>query len=313
MALDLPTLLLLTNSTIKDNIINKVFEEEYYIKTLSNFDEALDLLKYLRPQIIILDEKMFPSSIEDVIKRLKTEQLLKDVPILVITSSLKKTFAKKVIKAGATDLLREPLDEEELAHRILMVKRFQKTHKKMNVMAQMINEMKPPETSRKLSDRLVLDQKVSEAIQSSLESQENLSLLIIEIDDFEKLHKELKGAITKEILLPFEKHLRLMLRKQDIIMRLEMGKFVIILPKTTSKAAEIIAENVQDFLHEHPFEIEDQERKITASIGVSNTSPSQVDPDESIEFLVKIASKCLKEAKLQGNQVVTQFKENSHE
>lgn len=99
---------------IKLSLLNKRFElyEAYDGK------EALDIVNKIFPDLIILDLMMPKTSGEEVCKKLKTNILTKNIPILIL--SAKGDIKNKIdlINLGADDYMTKPFDPVELEARV---------------------------------------------------------------------------------------------------------------------------------------------------------------------------------------------------
>ena len=282
-----PGLMLITESAFQLNLIKKTLGDEYLIRTSTDAEEAFLMLRYLQPELIILDEKTpnFDDKLFCETCRVKGITC----PILIITMNLKKSYTRQMIQAGASDFLREPFDEEELHTRIAIAKQSSKIQEKVSGLSEQI----APQESSTLQFKhkvTVSDQMVS-AVSSAQQTQSTLALLLAELD-----RKDPK------YIQQFEQDLMSLLRPQDILSEMSPGKFVIILPKTSKTAAYLIAEEIQNGLKKKPY---------IARIGVTELSDTQaqgISPIESLDLMLNLASHYLLEAQLQGNLIVSHFK-----
>jgi len=87
--------------------------------------EALDAvqawMKGLRtqPNLIVLDINMPGGSGIDVLKRLKTSEKTKHIPVLVVSGSAGSDIRDLVKRLGAADLLEKPLDREQFCNAVV--------------------------------------------------------------------------------------------------------------------------------------------------------------------------------------------------
>ncbi|CAO5674707.1 MAG: Regulator of RpoS [Holosporales bacterium] len=88
------------------------------IKTARNGQEALDEVKIQKPDIIILDILMPVMDGYDVIRYLRAQYPVQDLPIIVETGVDDVQEKQKAWELGATDLLNKPIHKLELLSRI---------------------------------------------------------------------------------------------------------------------------------------------------------------------------------------------------
>ena len=100
------------NSITRDVIKRNLAKHGYQLYTASSFDLAKEILKEIKPDLLITDLKMPDISGLDVIKY-ATENF-KDTEIIVITGYPTITSAVDAVKLGANDYLTKPFTDVEL-------------------------------------------------------------------------------------------------------------------------------------------------------------------------------------------------------
>ncbi|MFH1075950.1 MAG: response regulator, partial [Pseudomonadota bacterium] len=81
----------------------------------STGEEALDLIKKVRPHLVLLDVMLDPSGMDgfDVLEKIK--QIDKTIKVIIITGrATDKASIEKATQLGANDFLTKPLDYEKL-------------------------------------------------------------------------------------------------------------------------------------------------------------------------------------------------------
>lgn len=132
--------------------------------------------------------------------------------------------------------------------------------------------------------------------------QDDLSLLMLDLDLFKKINDHYGHAVGDLILIRFVETIQTLLRRSDIFARIGGEEFAILLFKTSSKDALILAEKVRKKV-EHIYFIHDgQNISVTTSIGISQNRSSDTVFDE----IFLRADKALYQAKENGrNQIST--------
>ncbi|MDD2798013.1 MAG: response regulator [Bacteroidales bacterium] len=94
-------------------------ELNYEVFTLKNSLLALDRVREVSPQLIILDWIMPEKSGIEVLKEIKANSELSDIPIIISTGVRTDSGdLKTALDSGAFDFVRKPIDEIELAARV---------------------------------------------------------------------------------------------------------------------------------------------------------------------------------------------------
>ncbi|MCK4934563.1 MAG: response regulator [Simkaniaceae bacterium] len=273
-----PLLIIYSKSSFKKAFFEKVLQEDFEILSAESDEEFSQKLEQLKISLIILDEKTLESSPEEVCNTIQKKGV-KNAPILLITSKLKKIVIQKLLQTGITDFLREPLDEDEVNERIETAKRLQKTERKVAELRAAITEKTI--ATKDISKRFIFDERVLNTIQNATGDKNPLSLLLIELKN------------CKEETL-FQTKLKCFIRKQDIFFELGSGKFLVILPKTSKTAALLIAENIEESASQFPL-----------SIALVDLEEVQTNIYFSAEHLLTLATNYLEEGKKRGTRIIT--------
>lgn len=83
-------------------------------------EEALEILKKTRPDLILLDLLLPKMQGDELCVKLKSDAKTKDIPIILFTASVLRV-PSKVREMGADDYIVKPFEPEELLYKI---KRF---------------------------------------------------------------------------------------------------------------------------------------------------------------------------------------------
>ena len=300
-----PYLVVLSESAIKCATIHKALKDSFQIKEVDSSKDLFETLQFGKIDFLIIDDKTPGIKVLDILKRFRIIPGQEETPVIVITSKLKKSSTQQLIKAGATDFLREPFDEDAISHRVEMTSRYQTTHEKMGKLSTFLQHSTPNATPKTLEKRLVVDDRSLKAISKAKDKKHNLSVLMVEIDQWDKItSKDKLPSIVKNL----EGHIKKFIRKQDIINAIGKGKFLIVLPKTSQTAAHIFAENIQEGLKEHHVLKSVDGLNLTLSIGlVDITDTKEVEKNLllTVDDLLDKATSCLNTAKIRGNKIIS--------
>ncbi|AKM82071.1 TPA: response regulator [Candidatus Berkelbacteria bacterium] len=91
--------------TLREMYEERLKAEGFTIVQASNGEEALSKAKEVKPNIILLDIMMPKINGFDVLKDLKSDPDLKDVPVIVLTALIQDVDRIQGKKLGATDYI----------------------------------------------------------------------------------------------------------------------------------------------------------------------------------------------------------------
>jgi diguanylate cyclase (GGDEF)-like protein len=110
----------------------------------------------------------------------------------------------------------------------------------------------------------LLEQEVKRIHRSGTDS----SILLIDLDHFKDVNDNFGHETGDKVLINVAHMLRDILRDQDAVARWGGEELLILLPGTSISGAVAVAEKIRMRFVDHPFTIDDQQIRITASIGV---------------------------------------------
>jgi len=305
----LPALLLLTTSPITRAFFETITDkmEDYALICVDSESEALDILESSYISFIVIDEKTPHIELLPLCEKIRASGGMEQTPLLIITGHLKKSFTRNLLKAGATDFLLEPLNEDEFLHRMEMAKVIMETEQKIISLSTLLSIDSSNGTP--MNERVVMDDRATKIIEEALRKKSSLSLLLLEIDQYQKLLKARGKKATQALLIDFENRLQKQMRVQDFLFNQQQGKFATLLPKTSERGSQLIAENIQEYLELETFSADNIRFNLTVSTGVAtleNSGDVTKSPAVNLERLLKATTLCLNEAKKKGNTVVSQ-------
>lgn len=283
-----PVALIVTSNPQTADFLQKVLRLTFQLVEREDTTSALDTLHYTSVDLIILDSK--EEEPFTTLSRLRSSLGKKKTPILLITNNLKKKFAQDALRAGATDFINEPLDEDEIEQRIAVA--FQSFERTKNV-SEIAKRSTPgvPTAPPPLTNRQFLNDQAIKEISKARQNEGHVSLLIVELD----------AKKTEETHFHLTSLLQTILRKNDILIPQGTGKFVIMLPKTSERAAELIAESIR-------MDVEKKISPLSVSIGLitwDHSRPSIGSAAEEFDHLIDVATQAVSEAKKTGNRIIT--------
>lgn len=292
--MNLPVVLVVSDDATKLSLLKRTLKTSFHLIERSDVKSALELLKNTHVDLVILDAKVQEGRSIETAEKIRAAVFL-DTPILLITSNIKKSFAEVALHSGITDFINEPLDKDEIEQRIAVSLKNQSRPKKISQIAQ--RSTPRMKSSAPLSTHAFLSDQAIKEIAKARKSSTIISLLMIELDDFKKIPVSKSSKAHAHL----EKVLEQNLRKNDLLMPQGPGKFILMLPRTSNRAAEIIAETIRTEVLRTSFSI-----PLSVSIGLISLDKSTPgSADEVFDRLLDGVMRATNEAKKTGNKIVS--------
>jgi diguanylate cyclase (GGDEF)-like protein len=154
-----------------------------------------------------------------------------------------------------------------------------------------------------LGNRAALDTAFRRELQIAERHKHELSMLMIDVDFFKKINDEHGHHRGDLVLCEVSKAIQAACRSSDITFRYGGEEFVVVLGKTDTDGAKIIAERIRQQIAETQIMHNGTTINVTVSIGIATHQRSQ---KEHINDLFERADKALYSAKASGrNRVIS--------
>ena len=158
-----------------------------------------------------------------------------------------------------------------------------------------------------LPNRNKLRDRTEQDITLAQRSGENLTLMMLSVDNFKALNLSLGHQAGDRFLIMLGERLKTVIRQQDTLGRLPGEGFVLVLPETGQSGALTLATKLNELLGD-PFDVDGQQVSVTPSIGISSFPQDGTDFDE----LAACSASAMHRAKKDGGNTHQFFNESAH-
>ncbi len=149
----------------------------------------------------------------------------------------------------------------------------------------------------KVYNRRYIEERIREEINLSQRHKTNLSVIMLDVDFFKKVNDTYGHQAGDEVLKHLMVVCRSVTRATDILGRYGGEEFVVVLPETNIKGAEIVAERIRAAVGNDPFPTCAGRIPVTISLGLASIPSRFIN---SAEVLIKAADLALYRAKRSG-------------
>lgn len=282
--------------------------------------DAVQMATELRPTIILQDLIMPEIDGLSMVKIYRADPVLKNVPILVLSTKEEPEVKSKAFEFGANDYIVKLPDQMELIARIRYHSQAYINQKQRDeaFKALLISQRQLAEANANLqklssldgltgiSNRRRFDEVLKAEWQRAIRHCTSISLILLDIDFF-KLFNDAYGHqrgddCLKQVARVLEESIQ---RETDVVARYGGEEFAVILPETGTKGAYEVAERIRFNLEQQNIchECSTISDHVTISAGVATSIPEKgTQPDE----LIFLADQSLYRAKEKGrNRVIS--------
>jgi len=276
-----------------------ILRSDYKIYTMKDGESALEKVGEIKPDLILLDIIMPEMSGFDVLKKLKESELTKYIPVIFITVETDREIEIKGLSEGAVDYVHKPLNKSlvklRINHQIQLLNQFRK-----------IEHLSMSDHLTGLPNRRSFEMKIAEEWDRASRDQTPLSVIMVDIDHFNKYNEKYghqQGDTALEMISKL--FLGVLKRPGDFAARWGGEEFIILLPNTITQGAYDVAETVRQHVEDMIIPAYNGAvTRLTVSAGVNTRAPGQ---GSTIEKFISWTDMALYTAKNRGRNRVSVF------
>jgi len=288
------TILIIDDTVANLDILGELLKQYDVIDAISG-EDALCALEDIKVDLILLDIVMPNMDGFEVCQKLKSNQTTKDIPVMFITAQTDEYSIEKAYDMGGIDYITKPFKPKELLARVKRELQLQELQTKLKLLAS-------TDPMTRLYNRRYFTKISKHTLDLSKREKQNLSIIILDIDKFKNVNDTYGHQVGDDVIIALANKLIEHQRKSDIVCRYGGEEFVILLPNTSSKSSEIVAQKIRKDIESLTIKTPSNiNLKFTISLGASQVD---LENENNIELALKRADDALYEAKETGRNKV---------
>ncbi len=323
-ALEDMKILIVDDSRMFRNLIQTLLNDSGY-KNVEWVDCAEGAMKYFGmnsdgesdpkgTDLVLMDVIMKEMDGIEACRRIKSDERLNDIPVVMVTSISEKKSLQKAFEAGAVDYITKPFDQVEVRVRVGSVLRLKREiderkdrERELAIANKELKRLSSLDGLTGIANRRYFDEHIEAEWRRAMRDSKPLSIMIIDIDFFKPYndHYGHQGgdSCLKQVACAINDYAR---RGGDFAARYGGEEFVVTLAGTDRDKAASMAEKLREAVESLriPHEKSKASSVVTVSIGVSTVNPNT---EMLPSTLIELADKGLYRAKEKGRNQVQVF------
>lgn len=314
---------------------------QFEVLKANNGLEAVEIARRVTPDIILLDGMMPEMDGFDACKELKSSDQTKDLPIVFLTANYTDVQDRiKGFELGADDYLLKPFNSKELVTRVnTILKRTEMlrlikqeneelTNKNKYIKQELASFL---ERTKKTDKNSIIDpltglynfaffkRRLREEYLRAIRYESPLSLVIIGVNNFEKINETLGYQLGNYIIIRMANYILNKTREVDILCHHQDDGFCILLPQTNEQGGFNKAERIRAALSNAEY-IDDEvvetikfarrriteHKNITVNLGVASYPLESVTCNDEND-LFKMARQALSKSQASGENLTVSY------
>jgi two-component system chemotaxis response regulator CheY len=294
-----PTVLVVEASeTVREVLVRQLGDRGYRVVAAADGDAALALVAAERPDAILLDHELPGLSGAEILDRLRADDELAAVPVIMLTHSADREVLLDALQRGAHDHLVAPFDPAELAARVKAALRVKGLHDQLVEANQRLAAQALTDELTGLANRRHGAHELERAVSLATRHGHLLALARVDVDHFKQINDTYGHQAGDRVLAEVARRLAGAVRGGDELARWGGDEFVAILPDTDREGGLRAAERLRAAVAATPVPVDGVEVDVTISVGWAHWAGDT--PDD----LLARADRALYQAKDVGRDTV---------
>ncbi len=285
-------------------------------------EEVVQLAGEVKPDLVLVDVLMPGINGFEICREIKASCGKRYLAVVLMTDREDAYSRGRARYVSADDIMEHSIDTKKIKKlintpyqdmddtgRLLQGKR-ERHDKFLNTMFRDGAPIRPDGLVARITDPLTglcnksyMNLKLEEEFKKSRRYGTPLSLIIVDVDNFEDACQRHGKSAGKEILVNLGSILLCESRDIDIVGRIGDSRFFILLPSTDKDGANIMAERILANIHEHPIDVSEIASGVNVNVSGGISYCPQVNIKTVDDFL-NTAIQSLNDARKQGGNRV---------
>ena len=272
------------------------------VSTVGSLDPGLELARRPGVDLVLTSVGLAEEDGLRLCSQLRNDEVLRQVPILLIARESEMPRVVKGLELGANDYLIRPIDRNELQARVTTQIRRKRYQDHLRALHQQGLSMALTDALTGLFNRHYLAAHLTRMLKRIAETRKPVSLIMIDVDNFKQVNDGYGHAVGDAVLKEIADRVSRNLRNFDLVARYGGEEFLVVMPDVDSGGALLVAERLRARLAAEPFSFDDGggTLTLTVSMGLAWTDDAQTVPKD----LIRSADRALYAAKAAGRNCV---------
>ena len=262
------TILIVDDSDLNRAIMKDIFKNEFTVLEATNGEEALIIIQQYnyRVDVILLDLFMPVMDGVEFLNLKKQNEMMADIPVVVITADDTVAQQVNVLELGASDYVVKPIVADILIRRVNNVMESRYQYKKMLKQYYNVVEQTTADPLTHLYSRSTAEEMIMRIIKENPDKCH--ALIVMDVDDFKELNDEYGHSYGDVILINLADRMKKFFRTGDVLARANGFQFCMFMQDVPS--AVIAEKKCQELLVEiAKMRIGKKQISVTCSLGIA--------------------------------------------
>ena len=269
MAEQQPPLVLIAESveTTRTALQRRLAERSYRVTGAGDGEQALALVARAVPDVVLLDHALPETGGMAVLDRLRADDQLAAVPVIVLTESADPQLPVEALRRGAHDCMRRPFEPAELEARVMAAVRVKRLHDALVDANRRLAAQALTDDLTGLANRRHGGRQLQREVALAVRHGRLLALARVDVDHFKAINDTYGHQAGDAVLAEVARRLAAAVRGGDELARWGGDEFAAIQLGTDRHGALRAAARLRAAVAVAPVAIAGGELPVTVSVG----------------------------------------------
>lgn len=285
-------------------LIREALENEgFQVHLASNGQEAVRVIKQVKPDLALLDYNMPGMSGLETLKTLRAQEDY--TAVIFVSANTDSDLVSECLSAGADDYIRKPFRLAELVSRVKVRFRIKDLHDDLQAANARLKDLSEHDDLTGLLNMRFIYDKIDFEMKRAKRYDRYVACVMLDMDNFKTINDGADHLFGSFVLKQVGKLIASNIREVDLAARYGGDEFLVVLTEVTPTGAGVFSERLRSVIENYEFNDGQHMAKRTISIGYALFGPGD---EMSPRDLVRNADHALYAAKEGGRNQVAQAK-----
>lgn len=245
---DRTRILVVDDSRLMRVAVRKILKDGFDLVEAADGEDGWDTLVHDPSiEVVISDLSMPHLDGFGLLQRIRNSgaDRIREIPVVIITGNEDDEATKqKALAAGATDFVTKPFDSIQLRARMQAHARLDRTTRKLSEVSTALQESAVIDPLTRLANQRHFTQKGNEHLSFAKRHGTELSLIRLDLDNFNALFIKHGKRAADRILVKVGEALKTCIRQEDTAARIGVARFALLLPHSNLVGAKQLARRI---------------------------------------------------------------------
>ena len=269
MTLPRARLLIVDDEPINIHMLDAMLRDDHDISAATSGEQALKRALATPPDLILLDIQMPTMDGYEVCRRLKDNELTRDIPIIFVTARTDTAEEIRGLELGAVDYITKPFHP-------LIVRIRLRNHLELKQQRDLLNRLSSLDGLTGIANRRFFDRFLTQEWNRTIRSDDEVSLIMLDVDHFKNYNDNYGHIAGDDCLKAISQALTAVVsRSTDLVARYGGEEFVCVLSSTGLDGATNVAEKLRTSIEALaiPHAYSETKPVVTISVGSATARP----------------------------------------